>query len=56
MITIASWYWGALIRAINHVTILLRMVFGAMAFVDMIVHMALITFFVGTGASHFLFV
>lgn len=55
MITIASWYLAALLVASHRVDALLTIVFGALDFVQVIVHMALATFFIGTGASRFLF-
>lgn len=55
MITIASWYLAALLVAMHHVDALLTVVFGTRDYVETIVHMALATFFIGTGASRFLF-
>lgn len=53
-VTIISWYWLALFKAIMHVNELLALVFTSMDIVMRSVHIALITFFIGTGASRFL--
>jgi len=53
-VTIISWYWVALLRAIIHVNELLALVFASMEIVMRSVYIALITFFLGTGATRFL--
>lgn len=53
-VTIISWYWVALLRAIIHVNKLLTLVFASMEIVFTTVYLALITFFMGTGATRFL--
>jgi hypothetical protein len=53
-VTIISWYWIALLRAIAYVNTLLALVFAAGEFVSQSVSVTLFTFFAGIGASHFM--
>lgn len=53
-VTIASWYVAALIRASIHVNALLTLVLTAAELIARGVYIALITFFMGTGATRFL--
>lgn len=54
IISVASWYVAALITASGYIQTMLNLVFETMHHVGRIVYMALITFFMGTGATRFL--
>jgi hypothetical protein len=54
IVSVASWYAAALIAASGYIHTMLRLVFTTMHHVGRIVHIALITFFMGTGATRFL--
>lgn len=53
-ITIVTWYLIALLHAITHVNELLTLVFASMDIVMRTVYIALLTFFMSTGATRFL--